>query len=91
MASTPDDIADVSKDFVECTGGLREGEDYALLQGKQLGNDIMTHRQSKIAELKEVSGANDFNRGNSTGGVTAASAIMALQEAGNKLARAMVT
>lgn len=85
-----EELADVSKDFIACTGGIREGEDYALLQGKPLGSDIMTHRQSKISELKEVSGANDFNRGSSTGGVTAASAIMALQEAGNKLARAMI-
>ena len=85
-----DKLADMSVDFIPCKGGVREGEDYAVLQGKPLSTGIIQHRQNKIAELKEVSGANDFNRGSSTGGITAASAIMALQEAGNKLARAMV-
>ena len=36
---------------------------------------------------REESGANDFTRGNATGGVTAASAIAALQEAGGKRSR----
>lgn len=85
-----DKLADMSLDFIACTGNLKENEDYAILQGKPLSPGIIQHRQSKIAELKEVSGANDFNRGSTGGGVTAASAIMALQEAGNKLARDMV-
>lgn len=86
-----DKLADMSLDFIPCKGGVKEGEDYAVLQGKPLSVGIIQHRQNKIAELKEVSGANDFNRGSSGGGITAASAIMALQEAGNKLARAMVS
>lgn len=86
----PDDLADLSKDFIPSTGSVRAGEDYMILQSNPLGADVMQHRQNKITELKEVSGANDFNRGSSGGGVTAASAIMALQEAGNKLSRAMV-
>lgn len=85
-----DKIADLSIDFIPCNGSVREGDDYALLQGKPLSVGIIQHRQNKIAELKEVSGANDFNRGSTGGGITAASAIMALQEAGNKLTRAMV-
>jgi hypothetical protein len=40
-------------------------------------------------ELKEISGTSDFSRGSTTNGVTSGSAIMALQEASNKLARAM--
>lgn len=86
----PEDLADLSKDVIMADGNLKEGEDYAVLQAEALPTTIMQHRQQKILELKEVSGANDFNRGNSGGGITAASAIMALQEAGNKLSRAMV-
>ena len=37
--------------------------------------------------IKEESGQNLFNRGETGGGVTAASAIQALQEAGNKISR----
>lgn len=86
----PTALADVSQDFVPCQGGLREGEDYAVLQAEALPSSILEHRSRKIQELKEVSGTNDFNRGSGGNGITAASAILALQEAGNKLSRAMV-
>lgn len=43
--------------------------------------------QGKIDELKETTGNRDVNTGGSTSGVTAASAIAALQEAGSKLDR----
>lgn len=86
----PTDLADLSKDFIKSSSGkLKEGEDYAILQSKSLGADIMNHRQQKIMELKEISGTSDFSRGSTTNGVTSGSAIMALQEASNKLARAM--
>ncbi len=45
---------------------------------------------SKIDELKETSGNRDFSQGGVSSGVTAASAIAALQEAGSKLTRDMV-
>jgi hypothetical protein len=83
-------LADVSQDFIPCTGNLKEGDDYAVLQADALPSTIMEHRTRKIQELKEVSGSNDANRGEGGNGITAASAILALQEAGNKLARAMV-
>lgn len=44
----------------------------------------------KIDELKETSGNRDFSQGGTTSGVTAASAIAALQEAGSKLSRDML-
>ena len=85
-----DQFADVSKTIIEMNGSLKEGEDFHRLQATPLPSSIMEHRNMKIAELKEVSGANDFSRGAATGGVTSATAILALQEAGNKLSRAMV-
>ena len=42
---------------------------------------------NKIEELKETSGNRDFAQGSTASGVTAASAIAALQEAGGKVAR----
>ncbi|HRX59539.1 MAG TPA: hypothetical protein P5075_12285 [Eubacteriales bacterium] len=48
---------------------------------------VIGYIQSIRESIKEESGANDFSRGMSTGGVTAASAISALQEMSNKRAR----
>ncbi len=47
-------------------------------------------RRMKIDELKETTGNRDVSQGSTTGGVTAASAITALQEAGNKGSRDMI-
>ena len=43
--------------------------------------------QLKINELKETSNSRDVTQGSVSGGVTAASAIAALQEAGSKSSR----
>ena len=48
---------------------------------------VETHLEAKIDELKEISGNRDFSQGSTAAGVTAASAIAALQEAGSKLSR----
>lgn len=45
---------------------------------------------NKIDELKETSGNRDFSQGSTSNGVTAASAISALMEAGSKLSRDMI-
>lgn len=54
-----------------------------------IDNFIVNHLTNKIDELKETSGNRDFSQGGTTSGVTAASAIAALQEAGSKLSRDM--
>jgi len=46
--------------------------------------------QMKIDELKETAANRDVSSGAATGGVTAAAAISALQEAGNKASRDMI-
>ena len=56
----------------------------------QLSNYVIEMRNAKIEELKETSGNRDFSQGSTTSGVTAASAIAALQEAGSKLSRDMI-
>ena len=46
--------------------------------------------QDKVNELKETSSNRDFNQGGTTSGVTAAAAISALQESGNKTSRDII-
>ena len=80
------EFGDFSKRFVHVAGGLDE-DHLRQIKVDPLANYIIQHRQAKIDELKETSGNRDFSQGGSSGGVTAASAIAALQEAGNKLSR----
>lgn len=47
--------------------------------------------QMKIDEMKETAANRDANSGGSSAGVTAAAAIAALQEAGNKVSRDMIS
>ena len=79
------ELADYTKDFVEVTGDPTTA--VYQLPVENINPAIIEFRERKINELKEISGNRDFNQGQSVGGVTAASAISALQEAGNKLSR----
>ena len=83
------DLMDTSVDVVEFEGSLSE-ENYKQYQSKSLAAFIFNHRARKIEELKDVGTTMDFNRGDGGAGVTAASAIALLQEAGNKTSRDML-
>lgn len=61
------------------------------LQVQQVGTNVINMLQMKIDELKETSSNRDVSQGSSSGGVTAAAAIAALQEAGNKTSRDMIS
>lgn len=81
-----DEYADTSKDFIHVDGGL--GQDSILpVQGKPLNDIYVSVINNKIDELKETTGNRDISTGGTTSGVTAASAIAAMQEAGSKLSR----
>lgn len=83
------EFLDVSSPFVHVDGRL--GEDSIKEITMTPLNDIyVALRTNKIDELKETSGNRDFSQGSTTSGVTAASAIAALQEAGSKLSRDMI-
>lgn len=84
-----DQFADWDKDFVEVAGNLSE-DNLREFTVNPLPNFIVDHLQMKIDELKETSGNRDFSQGGTSAGVTAASAIAALQEAGSKLSRDMI-
>lgn len=59
-------------------------------QPNPLSASVMVHYNNKLNSIKEESGQNLFNRGEVGKGVTAASAIMALQEAGSKRSRLII-
>ena len=80
------EFADTTKDFIHVDGNL--GQDSILpVQTKPLNNIYVTLFRDKIDELKETTGNRDISTGGTTSGVTAASAIAAMQEAGSKLSR----
>lgn len=83
------EFADMSNDFVHCSGSVEESQ-IQQIKVPQMSDGVFKIREEKIEELKETSGNRDFSQGGTTSGVTAASAIAALQEAGSKLSRDMI-
>lgn len=80
------EYADMTKKFVHVDGNL--GQDSILpIQGKPLNDIYVQVINNKVDELKETTGNRDISTGGTTSGVTAASAIAAMQEAGSKLSR----
>ncbi len=84
-----EELADFSRDVVHFTGRLTE-ENFRQQSVRPLDTTTIAYLNDRIDELKEISGNRDFSQGGTTGGVTAASAIAALQEAGSKLSRDML-
>ncbi len=84
------EYADLRNDFVTFHGGGNPQDSIFPIQPPSLPAAVLTVRQEKIEELKETSGNRDFSQGGTSSGVTAASAIAALQEAGSKLSRDMI-
>lgn len=80
-----DEFGDWSKEFVKALN--LDERHMKEIKVSTLDSYIIQHRQMKIDEQKETSANRDFSQGGVTGGVTAASAIAALQEAGNKNSR----
>ena len=81
-----EEYADTTKDFVHTNGSL--GQDSILpISAGGLNSTYLNVLTMKIDELKETTGNRDISTGGTTSGVTAASAIAAMQEAGSKLSR----
>lgn len=81
-----EEYADTTKDFIHVDGNM--GQDSIIpVQGKPLNDIYVQVINNKIDELKETTGNRDISTGGTTSGVTAASAIAAMQEAGSKLSR----
>ncbi len=85
-AVNEDEYADTNKDFIHVDGNL--GQDSIIpVKGDTLGGIYVQILNNKIDELKETTGNRDVSTGGTTGGVTAASGLAALQEASAKLVR----
>ena len=69
-----EELADLSRDIVHVAGRLGD-ESFRPLQTAGLQGNSLSYRNSRIEELKEISGNRDMTQGGTAGGVTAASAI----------------
>ena len=80
------EFADLNNELIHVDGQL--GTDSIMpVQPNTLNNIYLQVLANKVDELKEVTGNRDISTGGTTSGVTAASAIAAMQEAGSKLSR----
>ncbi len=84
-----EEYADWSQPFIHTTGRI-DDQTVKQLSVSNVSNNALSLLQFKVDELKETSGNRDFSQGGTHNGVTAASAIIALQEAAGKLSRDMV-
>jgi hypothetical protein len=85
-----DEFLDISKPIVHVQGQSLDERKLMAIQNPDMPSDVFTAYTAKIEEMKETSANRDFSQGSTGGGVTAASAIAALQEAGNKVSRDMI-
>ena len=80
------EYADWTRPFVHVQGSIEESALRQITVSPLSGN-YLSILASKINEIKETSGNRDVNNGGISGGVTAASAIAAMQEQSGKLSR----
>ena len=85
-----EEFTDLSKDLVHVSGNDVSEQTIRQIEPPVIGDIVFNQRDAKVNELKETSGNRDFSQGSTSSGVTAASAIAALQEAGSKLSRDMI-
>ena len=82
----PSDVADMRKTIIEWEGNdVREA--MQTVQANPINGQVFTTLDYLVNTMKQDSGQNQFSRGEGGLGVTAASAIQALQEAGGKTTR----
>lgn len=81
-----EEFLDWSKPIVHVEGSIDEERLREITVTPVPGN-VINILQMKIDELKETSSNRDVSQGSTNSGVTAAAAIAALQEAGNKISR----
>lgn len=88
-AVNEEEYADWRRPFVHTNGNLG-ADSIAPIHAAGLDKMYVVFLQSKISEMKETAGNRDVSNGGVNSGVTAATAIAALQESGGKLSRNMI-
>ena len=86
----PQQFADWNQRIVPVEGELNESR-IQEIRVDPVSSIYMNILQMKIEEMKDTASNRDVNSGGTGSGVTAASAIAALQEAGNKVSRDMIS
>lgn len=84
-----EEFLDLNKPFVHVQGELTDNR-LREITGNTLDDLYVSIMNLKVEEMKDTASNRDVNNG-SNGNVTAASAIAALQEAGNKVSRDMIS
>jgi hypothetical protein len=83
-----DDFFDFTKEAISYTGNANDiREAIYELESKPIPSIYVNILNNKIDTLKETTGNRDVSQGGTTSGVTAASGIAAMQEAGSKQSR----
>ncbi len=80
------EFADWSKDFVHVQGNL-DSDSIAPITTPGIPSFVVDMRDRFVDEMKETLGNRDVNNGGTTSGITAASAIAAMQEQSGKMSR----
>jgi hypothetical protein len=88
-AINENEFLDWNKPFVHVAGELDDRRLQALTMAP-LSSIYVEVAQLKVEEMKDTASNRDVNSGGTGSGVTAAAAIAALQEAGNKASRDMI-
>ena len=83
-AVNEEEFADMSRQFVHVTGGNLGSDSIRAIDYRPLPSNYVSVRNNVINELRETTGNTETATGSTTHGVTAASAIAALQEASGK-------
>lgn len=83
------EFLDLSRAIVHVEGNIND-EQFKRIDVDEAPSAAFEMLQFKIDELKETSSNRDVSQGGSSSGITAAAAISALQEAGNKTSRDMI-
>lgn len=79
-----DEFTDIENDIVHIDSDV---DAVKAIEATPINVYPITHRENKKSELKELLANRDFQQGQTSGGVTAASAIEVLRETGEKRAR----
>lgn len=82
-----EEFCDISQSLIHYEG---DAENIRAIDHSAINEYFLTHRERKKEELKEILANRDFQQGGTTGGVTAASAIETLRQAGEKRSRAII-
>lgn len=84
-----EELLDIHKRVIHVAGSPND-DNIRSFDTPELSSVYLSVLQDKVNELKETSANRDFNQGGTSSGVTAASAIQALQEVGNKTSRDII-